>query len=78
MKVTVYVLTDGPSPSLHRRLMSAELKIDDRGVQLSEIHRHDGHAETVATALRTCLAVYGETEKGELKTEKGKKEGGDE
>lgn len=55
MKLTLYVLTDGPEPSLHRRLLHAEMKADDRGMEMVEFHHHQGFINEVVNALRMNL-----------------------
>ena len=55
MKLSLYVLTDGLSPSLHRRLLQAEMKLDEGVIEMREIHHHQRFAVEVVKALQAAL-----------------------
>jgi len=55
MKLTLYILTDGPSPELHRRLLHSEMEADERGIEICEIHHHQAFMTEVTGALRENL-----------------------
>ena len=45
---------------MHRRLLESEMKIEKDGVELCEIHHHQGLANEIMQALMTSMnAVHG-------------------